>query len=171
MESPVSEKTYNVLFLCRHNSARSIMAESLLRKWGRGRFTAFSAGSHPAEKAHPSALALLEAAKLDTSGLRPKSWDNFSGPDAPTMDFVITVCEATAAETRPVWPGGPMTTKWSVEDPAAVPEARQARAFRNAFLVLEARVKLFTALRVETLDALVLKRSLDDIGDQGETGS
>ena len=87
------------------------------------------------------------------------------------MDFVITVCEATAAETCPVWPGGPMTTKWSVEDPAAAPEARQARAFRNAFLVLEARVKLFTALRVETLDALVLKRSLDDIGDQGETGS
>lgn len=167
----MSEKTYNVLFLCRYNSARSIMAECLLRKWSRGRFVAYSAGSHPAESVHPTALALLEAAGLDTAGLHPKSWDTFAAPDAPKMDFVITVCEQTAGEACPVWPDAPMTATWSVEDPAAAPEGTAQRAFRNAFLVLEARIKLFTALRVDALDRLVLKSRLDDIGRDGETAA
>lgn len=165
----MTEKTYDVLFLCRHNSARSIMAEALLRKWGRSRFNAYSAGSHPAEEVHPAALVLLGGARIDTAGLRPKSWDEFAVPGAPKMDFVITVCEATAGETCPVWPGAPMTAQWSVEDPATAPAERAARAFRHAFLVLEARIKLFTALRVEALDNLVLKHRLDEIGHQGET--
>jgi len=171
MESHVTDKTYNVLFLCRQNSARSIMAEALMRKWGRHRFTAYSAGSHPAGEVHPAALALLGGANLDTTGLRPKSWDEFAVPGAPTMDFVITVCEATAGETCPVWPGRPMAAPWSVEDPANVPDERSARAFRHAFLVLEARIKLFTALRVEALDNLVLKHRLDEIGHEGETAA
>lgn len=166
----MTEKMFNVLFLCRSNSARSIMAESLLRKWGRRRFHAFSAGSHPAEAVHPQALELLSRANLDVSGLRPKSWDAFSGPDAPRMDFVITVCESTAGETCPVWPGAPMTSKWTVEDPAAADKGDASeRAFRHAFLVLEARIKLFTSLRLDALDSLVFKRDLDAIGEQGET--
>jgi len=171
MEQAMSEKTYNVLFLCRHNSARSIMAECLMRKWGKGRFAAYSAGSHPAEEIHPQARALLEGFGIDTSGLRPKSWDEFAGPGAPSMDFVFTVCEATARETCPVWPGGPMLAQWSVEDPTAATgsEAAVRRAFRHAFVVLEARIKLFTSLRVDALDRLALKRRLDEIGHEGET--
>jgi arsenate reductase len=173
MENPMTEKTYHVLFLCRHNSARSIMAECLMRRWGKNRFVAYSAGSHPAGEIHPQARALLEGYGMDTSGLRPKSWHEFADLGAPAMDFVFTVCEATARETCPTWPGGPMLAQWSVEDPAAATgsDAAVRRAFRHAFVVLEARIKLFTSLRVEALDRLALKRQLDEIGHEGETGS
>jgi arsenate reductase len=158
---------YNVLFLCTGNSARSILAEALLNHWGKGRFHAFSAGSFPKGVVHPIALEQLSAAKLPTAGLRSKSWSEFAAPGAPVMDFVFTVCDQAATEVCPVWPGQPMTAHWGVPDPAAVEgsEAARRRAFRDAYLTLEARVKLFTSLRVEALDRLSLKRRVDEIGE------
>ena len=158
---------YNVLFLCTGNSARSILAEALLNHWGKGRFHAFSAGSFPKGVVHPIALVQLSAAKLPTAGLRSKSWSEFAAPGAPVMDFVFTVCDQAATEVCPVWPGQPMTAHWGVPDPAAVEgsEAARRRAFRDAYLTLEARVKLFTSLRVEALDRLSLKRRVDEIGE------
>jgi len=158
---------YNVLFLCTGNSARSILAEALLNHWGKGSFHAFSAGSFPKGAVHPIALEQLSAAKLPTAGLRSKSWSEFVEPGAPMMDFVFTVCDQAAAEVCPAWPGQPMTAHWGVPDPAAVEgsEAALRRAFRDAYLMLEARIKLLTRLRVEALDRLSLKRRVDAIGE------
>jgi len=157
---------YNVLFLCTGNSARSILAEALLYHWGKGRFDAFSAGSFPKGNVHPMALDQLSAAGLPTVGLHSKSWNEFARPGAPAMDFVFTVCDRAAAEVCPVWPGQPMTAHWGVPDPTAVEgsEATRRQAFRDAFRALEARIKLFTSLRVEALDRLSLKRRVEEIG-------
>jgi arsenate reductase len=142
------------------------MAEALLAHWGSGRFNAYSAGSFPRGAVHPMALGLLEKAHLDTSGLRSKSWDEFAKPGAPQMDFVFTVCDQAAREVCPVWPGNPVTVHWGVPDPASVEgtDAEKNRAFRYAFQALEARIKLFTSLRLEALDRLAIKRKVDEIG-------
>jgi arsenate reductase len=162
----VTSKTYNVLFLCTGNSARSIIAEALLDHWGKGQFKGYSAGSYPKGAVHPRALDLLEKAHLHTSGLHGKSWDEFAKPGAPEMDFVFTVCDQAASEVCPVWPGNPVTAHWGVPDPATVEgtEAEKARAFRYAFQELETRIKLFTSLRLEALDRLANKREVDEIG-------
>jgi arsenate reductase len=162
----VSEKSYNVLFLCTGNSARSIMAEALLNHWGKGRFHAFSAGSIPREQVHPLTLAVLEQNHLPTANARSKSWDEFATPDAPPLDFVFTVCDRAAQEVCPIWPGQPMTAHWGIEDPAEVrgTEEQKAHAFRKAFRELDARIKIFTSLRLEALDQLSLQRQLDAIG-------
>ena len=166
LRAVVTAKTYNVLFLCTGNSARSIIAEALLGRWGKGRFKAFSAGSFPKGAVHPLALDLLEKAHLDTRGLRSKSWDEFARPGAPEMDFVFTVCDEAAAEVCPVWPGNPVTAHWGVPDPGSVEgtEADKNRAFRYAFQALETRIKLFTSLRLDALDRLAVKRKVDEIG-------
>ena len=162
----MAEKTYNVLFLCTGNSARSIMAEALIGHWGKSRFKGFSAGSFPKGLVHPLALELLEKARLNTRGLRSKSWEEFAKPGAPRMDFVFTVCDQAAAESCPVWPGNPLTAHWGVPDPAAVEGTEDAkrRAFRIAYNALETRIKLFTSLRLEALDRLAIKRKVDEIG-------
>ena len=162
----MSERVYNVLFLCTGNSARSIIAEALLRHWGRQRFHVFSAGSHPKGQVHPLALAVLERMRLPTEGLRSKSWDEFATSDSPPLDFVFTVCDNAANEVCPIWPGQPMTAHWGIADPAAAegsPEDRE-RAFANAFRELDARIKIFSNLRMEMLDRLSLQRELDAIG-------
>jgi arsenate reductase len=158
--------TYNVLVLCTGNSARSILGEALLNHWGKGRFTAFSAGSHPKGEVHPLALDVLRRHRLPTDGLRSKSWDEFAAPGAPPMHFVFTVCDNAAAEVCPIWPGQPMTAHWGIADPAAATgsEEVQRRAFDRAFRELDARIKIFTSLRVESLDRLALQRELDAIG-------
>jgi arsenate reductase (thioredoxin) len=158
--------SYNVLFLCTGNSARSIMAEALLNHGGRGRFQAYSAGSHPKGAVHPLAIEVLERTHLPTEGLRSKSWNEFSRPDAPRLDFVFTVCGNAAKETCPHWPGQPMTAHWGVEDPAAVEGSRedQLRAFNRAMRELDARIKLFTSLPLESLDRLGLQEQLREIG-------
>jgi arsenate reductase len=160
------DQRYAVLFLCTGNSARSIMAEALLNHWGRKRFLAFSAGSHPKGRVHPMALSTLARHGISTEGLRSKSWDEFATLEAPPLDFVFTVCDRAAAEVCPIWPGQPMTAHWGVQDPVAVegsPEEQQ-RAFDKAFRELDARLKIFTSLRIEALDQLVLQRQLDAIG-------
>lgn len=159
---------YNVLFLCTGNSARSIMAEAILNAKGRGRFTAYSAGSHPSGLVRPEALKQLEVAKIAPSNARSKSWDEFSRPDAPKVDFVFTVCDNAAKEMCPLWPGQPMTAHWGIPDPAAVngPPQEVERAFRAAFQQLERRISLFLALPLASLDQLALKRALDDIGKE-----
>ena len=154
----------NVLFLCTGNSARSVMAEALLNEHGKGRFRAFSAGSHPAGKIHPLTLETLQLAGIGVAGLRSKSWNEFSSPDAPVLDFVFTVCDNAAGEVCPIWPGQPMTAHWGIEDPAAAPEAEQERAFRSAFYALQRRIGLFLALPLESIDELALKRALQGIG-------
>jgi arsenate reductase (thioredoxin) len=153
------------------------MAEALLDHWGKGRFKAYSAGSFPKGAVHPLALDLLEKAHLDASGLHSKSWDEFARPGAPQMDFVFTVCDQAASEVCPVWPGDPVTAHWGVPDPASVEgtDAEKNRAFRTAFQALEARIKLFTSLRLEALDRLAIKREVDEIGhlrvvQSGESG-
>jgi protein-tyrosine-phosphatase len=140
-------KTYNVLFLCTGNSARSILAEQLLNHLGRGKFRAFSAGSHPKGQVHPIALALLREMKLPTEGLRSKSWDEFAQPGAPTLDFIFTVCDNAAGEVCPVWPGHPVTGHWGIDDPAAVEgsDAEKRQGFRDAFHELEARIQSFVS--------------------------
>jgi arsenate reductase len=159
-------KPYGVLFLCTGNSARSIMAEVLLTHWGQGRFHAFSAGSHPKGEVHPRALDVLARNHLPVDGLRSKSWDEFARPDAPALDFVFTVCDRAAQETCPVWPGQPMTAHWGIADPAAAEgsDEDQRRAFNTAFRELDARIKIFTSLRLEALDRLSLQRRLNEIG-------
>lgn len=162
----MTERIYNVLFLCTGNSARSILAESLLNHWGRGRFRAFSAGSFPKGSVHPMALALLEELGFPTQGLRSKSWDEFEAPGAPQMDFVITVCDNAAAEVCPVWPGKPMTAHWGVPDPAAVKgsEEDQREAFRITLRELENRILAFTSLPITSLDHLKLQTEMGRIG-------
>ena len=157
---------YNVLFLCTGNSARSVIAEVLLNHWGRGRFHAYSAGSHPTGHVNPRALELLTRSGLSIEGLRSKSWDEFAQPDAPPLHFVFTVCDRAAQEVCPFWPGQPMTAHWGVEDPASVEgsDEDKDRAFRKAFRELEARIKIVASLRLETLDHLALQRQLDAIG-------
>jgi len=158
---------FNVLFLCTGNSARSIIAESLLNHWGKGRFRAFSAGSRPKGDVHPLTLATLRRYHLPVDGLRSKSWDEFAvSTNAPMLHFVFTVCDNAAKEVCPVWPGQPMTAHWAVEDPAAVvgSDDVRERAFGKAFRELDARIKLFASLRLELLDRLSLQRELDRIG-------
>ncbi len=159
-------RVYNVLFLCTGNSARSIMAEVLTEHWGKGRFKAYSAGSFPKGRVHPLALAELERHHLPTAGLRSKSWNEFARPDAPVMDFVFTVCDQAAGEVCPVWPGNPLTAHWGVPDPAAVDgsDAERRRAFRDAYLALENRIKIFVALPIDKLYRLAIKRQVDEIG-------
>jgi arsenate reductase len=155
-----------VLFLCTGNSARSIMAEALLNFWGRERFQAFSAGSHPKGQVHPLALDVLRRARVPVAELRSKSWDEFASPGAPVLDFVFTVCDRAAAEVCPIWPGQPMSAHWGIEDPAAVEGTadEKLRAFNKAFRELDARLKIFANLQLDKLDALSLKRKLDEIG-------
>lgn len=157
---------YNVLFLCTGNSARSILAEAILNHKGKGRFTAYSAGSHPAGRVRPEALRQLESAHLATEGLRSKSWDEFALPGAPKLDFVFTVCDKAAKEQCPYWPGQPMTAHWGVPDPAAVKGSEEeiARAFRDAFAVLDRRIGLFLSLPLSTLEQLAIQREIDRIG-------
>src|SRR5580692_12634483 len=157
---------YNVLFLCTGNSARSIMAEAIMNQRGRPDFTAYSAGSHPSGAVRPEALRELNAAKLPTTGLRSKSWEEFATPDAPRLDFVFTVCDNAANEVCPVWPGQPMTAHWGIPDPAAVEGSSQQieRAFRDAFFLLDRRIGLFLSLPLSTLDRLALKKEIENIG-------
>lgn len=157
-------KTYNVLFLCTGNSARSILAEAILNREGGGRFRAFSAGSFPKGEVHPAALALLDELKFPADGCRSKSWDEFATPDAPPLDFVFTVCDNAAGEVCPAWPGQPMTAHWGIEDPAAVEGDGQHRAFFNAFCALQRRIGLFLALPLESIDELSLQTRLREIG-------
>lgn len=161
--------TFNVLFLCTGNSARSIMAEALANHAavGGGKFTAYSAGSRPKGAPHPLALETLRAHGLPTEGLRSKSWDEFAAKGAPHLDFVFTVCDSAAGETCPYWPGQPMTAHWGVEDPpAAGDDAAQRKAFKSAFLVLKRRIELFAALPFDTLDRLKLAEQAKRIGTQ-----
>jgi arsenate reductase (thioredoxin) len=166
MKRAMSERPFNVLFLCTGNSARSILAEQLLNHWGAGLFRGFSAGSHPKGQVHPIALALLQQMKLSTEGLRSKSWEEFAAPGAPPLDFVFTVCDNAAGEMCPVWPGQPITAHWGVEDPAAVDgsETDKWLAFRKAFRALESRIRIFTSLPVGTLDRVKLQERVDAIG-------
>jgi arsenate reductase len=160
------ERPYHVLFLCTGNSARSILAEALLNHWGRGRFRGFSAGSFPTGRINPHALALLERMSIPAEGARSKSWDEFAVPGAPSLDFVITVCDNAAGEVCPAWPGHPLTAHWGVEDPAAATgsEVDITNAFRHAFNALEHRIRAFTALPVASLEHVKLQQQLDEIG-------
>lgn len=162
----MTDRIYNVLFLCTGNSARSILAEAILNRRGKGRFRAFSAGSHPKGEVHPMALALLEEHGDDASGVRSKSWEEFARPSAPALDFIFTVCDAAAGEACPVWPGHPITAHWGVEDPAAYdgPEDEQRWVFRRVYQVLDRRIDLFTNLNHESLDRLSLRARLAEIG-------
>ena len=162
----------NVLFLCTGNSARSIFGEALVRHWGKGRFRGFSAGSHPKGAVHSMALQVLEMHHVPIDGLRSKDWGEFATPSAPELDFVLTVCDNAAREVCPVWPGQPMTAHWGVGDPAAVegPEEVRLRAFTKTFRELDARIKIFTSLRLEMLDRLALQRQLDAIGRMDAAG-
>ena len=156
----------NVLFLCTGNSARSILAEAYLNAAGKGRFTAFSAGSHPAGKVNPFALELIEKNRFPMQGLRSKNWDEFAQPGAPELDFVFTVCDNAAGEVCPVWPGQPITAHWGVNDPAAVEsdDAAKRKAFFRAFNELTTRISLFLSLPMDKLDRLTLQKRLDEIG-------
>ncbi|MBK7547368.1 MAG: arsenate reductase ArsC [Rhodoferax sp.] len=162
----MSKTHMNVLFICTGNSARSIIAESLLNQLGGGKFRAYSAGSHPAGFVHPKARELLERNRFRTTDLRSKNWDEFAGPDAPQMDFVLTVCDKAAGEVCPVWPGQPMSAHWGVEDPATVTgtPAQIEKAFADAFMVLQRRIALFLNLPLEKLERLSLLKELQKIG-------
>ncbi len=162
----MAERMFNVLFLCTGNSARSIIAESVLRKLGAGRFRAFSAGSHPKGEVNPFALRVLESFDFPTDGLRSKSWDEFAAPDAPVMDFGLTVCDTAAAEACPVWPGQPMTAHWGIEDPAAVEgtDIQKEAAFVLATKYLRNRISIFVSLPIRSLDKMSLNAKLREIG-------
>ena len=161
----------NLLFLCTGNSARSILAEAIVNREGRGRFRAWSAGSMPKGEVHPQALNLLRSLHYPTEGLRSKSWEEFSGPEAPKLDFVFTVCDNAAAEVCPIWPGQPMTAHWGVPDPAAVvgTPAEIGAAFADTYRILNSRVSLFMNLPLAALDKLSLQRRLDAIGERRQT--
>jgi protein-tyrosine-phosphatase len=162
-----AERIFNVLFLCTGNSARSIMAECALNRWGKGRFRGFSAGSHPRGQVHPMTLEILAELGYETAGLRSKSWEEFARPGAPAIDFVLTVCDQAAAEPCPVWPGGPIAAHWGVPDPAAFAgdEQERRRLFRAVYLKLESRVKRLASLPIDGLEPDELKRRLREIGD------
>jgi arsenate reductase len=159
---------YNVMFLCTGNSARSIMAEAIMNRKGAPDFTAFSAGSDPTGSVRPEAIRQLEKAGLSTTGLRSKSWGEFSQPDSPPLNFVFTVCDNAAKEVCPLWPGQPMTAHWGIPDPASVegsPDEVQ-RAFSEAFAAIDRRIGLFLCLPIASLDTLALQREVDRIGKQ-----
>ena len=158
--------SYNVLFLCTGNSARSIMAEAIMNYRGKPRFKAYSAGSHPTGKVRPEALGEMKSANLPTADARSKSWDEFAQPGASVMDFVFTVCDNAANEVCPIWPGQPMTAHWGIPDPAAVRGTPEeiARAFRDAFVILDRRIGLFLSLPLATLDEIAIKQEIDNIG-------
>jgi arsenate reductase (thioredoxin) len=163
----VTSRTFNVLFLCTGNSARSILGEVAINDplVGKGRFRGYSAGSHPKGEVNPFTLELLRRSKIPTDGLRSKSWDEFARPGAPELDFVFTVCDQAAGETCPYWPGQPMTAHWGMPDPAAVegPHEQKLQAFAETFRVLRRRIELFASLPLESLDRLALQRRLEDI--------
>jgi arsenate reductase (thioredoxin) len=163
----MTTKPFNVLFLCTGNSARSILAERIIERWGSGRFRGFSAGSYPKGEVHPLALDLLRRNNYVTDGLRSKDWAELAQPDAPVMDFVFTVCDKAKGEVCPIWPGQPMTAHWGTEDPAAVEgdELTRLTAFRTAFREMENRIKIFVALPFASLDRLKLQREFDRIGE------
>jgi arsenate reductase len=163
----VAGRPRTVLFLCTGNSARSILAESLLNHWGREKFRAFSGGSQPRGTVHPIALELLTHLNLPTAGLRSKNWDEFARPDAPRIDFIITVCDAAAGEACPVWPGHPVTAHWGMPDPAAVtgPDTEKWLAFRDTLRALESRIKLFVNLPLVSLDRLALRREIEALAE------
>lgn len=162
----MTRRPFNVLFLCTGNSARSIIAQSLLNHWGEGKFHAYSAGSHPKAAVQPMALSLLNALGLPTEGLRSKSWDEFAAPGAPVMDFIFTVCDQVAGEVCPVWPGQPITAQWGLPDPAAVQgsDMERAQAYRDTLRALENRIKVFVVLPFDSLDRLALERRTAAIG-------
>jgi len=161
-----NHRPYNVLFLCTGNSARSILAETILNIEGKGKFKGFSAGSFPKGEVNPHAIALLKGLDLPAGELRSKSWDEFAKPDAPQMDFIFTVCDDAAGEVCPVWPGHPVTAHWGMPDPAAIEgnDALKERAFRDTFRMLSNRIRIFTQLPFEKLDTLKLQKHLDEIG-------
>lgn len=163
----MADRAYNVLFLCTGNSARSVMAEVLLEHWGKGRFRAFSAGSHPTGRVHPFTLDLLQQLKLPAAGLRSKSWDEFAAPGAPVMDFVFTVCDQAAGEVCPVWPGQPITAHWGFPDPAAFvgPDVEKRAVFAEVFRQIENRIKIFAALPLEKLSRLAIQREVIRLGE------
>jgi protein-tyrosine-phosphatase len=162
----MADRPYNVLFLCTGNTARSIMAECALNRWGQGRFTAYSAGSQPKGRVHPMTLRLLSDYNFRTEGLRSKSWEEFTAPGAPELDFVFTVCDNAANEVCPVWPGQPMTAHWGVEDPAAFvgDEEKTYAFFKRVYGYLDNRIKIFANLPIASLDRLSLQRRLEAIG-------
>ena len=162
----MNDKVYNVLFICTHNSARSILAEALMNGVGAGRCVAWSAGSQPRGEVHPMALTTLARLHLPTEGYRSKSWSEFATADAPQMDFVFTVCDNAAGEVCPVWPGQPMTAHWGVPDPSAAPgdDAQRAQAFWNVATVLKRRIDLMLALPLASLDRLAIQREVREIG-------
>ena len=167
MRNQSAERPYNVLFLCTGNSARSILAEAILNKLGGGKFVAWSAGSQPKGAVNPHALDLLKRLGFPTEGLRSKSWEEFSQPGAPQLDFIFTVCDNAASEVCPVWPGQPITAHWGIPDPASVEgsEADIVQAFRHTMLTLQRRIEVFAALPVPALDRMALKKKLDEIGN------
>lgn len=162
----MNKKSFNVLFLCTANSARSIMAEAILNQNGKGHFVAYSAGSQPAASVNPHAIALLKRHNINTEKLRSKDWAEFAQPGAPVMDFVLTVCDRAAGEVCPVWPGQPMTAHWGVDDPAMVEgdEAAVSRAFYDAYVILNRRITIFLSLPIDKLDQISLRRELTSIG-------
>jgi len=172
MVEAVQNKVFNVLFICTGNSARSIMAEAVLNRAGQGKFHAFSAGSEPKGHIHPYALDLLRRLHYDVGGLRSKSWLEFSGPNAPKLDFAFTLCDTAAAETCPVWPGQPMTAHWGMPDPAAATgtEAQIRLAFADTLRMLTNRINIFVSLPMKSLDLLTLQKQLDAIGKSKSAG-
>lgn len=162
----MTDKVYNVLFLCTGNSARSILAESIMNKLGNGQFRGYSAGSHPNGQVNPLALGILKQLDFSTEGLRSKSWDEFAGPNGVHFDFVITVCDNAAGEACPVWPGMPVIAHWGIPDPAAVEgsEMEKKFAFAEAFKAMDRRIKLFLSLPVASIDRLRIKERMDEIG-------
>jgi arsenate reductase len=166
MDADMTQPLFNVLFLCTGNSARSILAESILNREGLGRFKAFSAGSHPKGQVHPYAIDLLERLNYPTADLRSKSWDEFAAKGAPALDFVFTVCDNAANEVCPIWPGQPMTAHWGVPDPVAVEgtEVERRLAFADTYRMLNNRISIFAHLPLKSLDKLSLQKRLDEIG-------
>jgi len=162
----MSNRIMNVLFLCTGNSARSIMAETILNSLGAKRFRAYSAGSHPAGSVNPIAIGWLKKNRFDTDSLRRKSWDEFAAPGAPVMDFVLTVCDNAAGEVCPVWPGQPISAHWGVEDPVSVQgtSEEKEKAFSNVFMILNRRISIFISLPFASLDRISLNREVKDIG-------
>jgi len=162
----MTDRPFNVLFLCTGNSARSVLAEAILNHRGGGRFKGYSAGSHPVGRVNPFAIDLLRQANIVTERLRSKSWDEFAAPGAPPLDFVFTVCDNAAGEVCPIWPGQPMTAHWGLPDPAAVSgtDEDKARAFRDTYVMLDRRIGLFTSLPIASLDRLSLGERVREIG-------